>query len=146
MNSKDPLNLLGFGIVTYRDLLYQMMWLFVVLSAIMWPALLIYKSGTGYDVENIASYEYLSLGNLGYSSVECSNIPIEVGSIAIQCPYGKVGEIFSYGVQPPIDNLTSDVCMVNDDNSMCTPNNPDITKYINASVGKEGFSLKYSVD
>lgn len=83
MNSNDPLNLLGFGIVTYRDLLYQMMWLFVVLSAIMWPALLIYKSGTGYDADNIASYEYLSLGNLGYSSVECSNIPIEVGSIAI---------------------------------------------------------------
>jgi len=114
MNSTDPLNTLGFGIVTYRDLLWQMTWLFVALTVIMSPVLMVYKNGSGYNAGEIKSYEYLSLGNLGYSTVQCASILIDVENIAIHCPYGTVGEIFSYGVQQPVDNITSDICVITD--------------------------------
>ena len=57
MQSDDPLNILGFGIVTYRNLLYMMIWLFIALTAIMTPAISIYSSGSGYDEVKDASWE-----------------------------------------------------------------------------------------
>lgn len=43
---EDPFNFLGFGMVAYRDLMFTLIWLFVILSVIMVPVAYIYK---GYD-------------------------------------------------------------------------------------------------
>lgn len=97
-DTTDPFNLLGFGIVTYRDLLFQLIWLFLLLSVVALPSIYVYKAGTGYENLVIHGWESDSLGNLGYSSVQCSTIPLGVGTMTINCPFGIVGEIYDYGV------------------------------------------------
>lgn len=43
------------------------------------------------------------LGNLGYSTVNCASMPIEVGAVSISCTYGVIGAIYQLGVSTPGD-------------------------------------------
>jgi hypothetical protein len=52
--------------VAYRDLMFVLFCLFVVITIILIPVLKIYKSGTGIVVPS--GYAGMSLGNLGYST------------------------------------------------------------------------------
>jgi hypothetical protein len=71
----------------------------------------LFRAGSGYKNDTVKGYEIDSIGNLGYSSVQCSTTPIGVKKMAVACPYGTIGEILYYGVQPPTeDGLTSSVC------------------------------------
>jgi hypothetical protein len=45
----DPFNLLGFGIVAYKDLMKVSIILFTILSVLMTPAMFYYKSFSGID-------------------------------------------------------------------------------------------------
>jgi hypothetical protein len=95
---KDPINSLGFGIVAYRDLLYSMIWVFSAFSILMIPTIYIYSTGTGFALSTQPGKELYTLGNLGYSTVQCASIPLGVQSINIDCPYGTVGEVLDFGV------------------------------------------------
>ena len=61
------------------------------------------------------------ISNMGYSSVECRNIPVSLGKIAITCPFGRVGKIFDYGVNNPDTGSPIDACVNNDQNRSCKP-------------------------
>ena len=99
----DPLVRLGFGICAYRDIVWSMIWTFVIFSLIMIPQFKIYASGTAYNsLPNILkSSENLMLGNMGYSTVNCVSMPVEVGSYTFTCPYGVIGQITDFGVNNP---------------------------------------------
>jgi hypothetical protein len=75
---KDPINSLGFGIVAYRDLLYSLIWIFSAFSILMLPTIYIYQNGSGYAFNEIPGKEIYSLGNLGYTSVQCASMPLGV--------------------------------------------------------------------
>lgn len=68
---KDPLASLGFGIVAYRDILYNFIWVYALFTVLALPAFYMYNSGSAYanKIEALKGYEDLSIGNLGYSSV-----------------------------------------------------------------------------
>jgi len=70
MNQKeldeDPLLQLGFGIVAYRDMLYNMIFVFSIFSLLMTPAFYYYSKGGAYP--SIVKNEGYTLGNYGYSS------------------------------------------------------------------------------
>jgi len=68
------------------------------------------------------------LGNMGYSSVQCTSVPLDLGKINIQCPYGKVGEIYEYGINA--SDATAENCLANDDIAKCKP---DSTSFIDTS-------------
>ena len=42
--------------------------------------------------------ENMMLSSLGYSTVSCVNLPIELGKLHAKCEYGTIGEILSFGV------------------------------------------------
>ena len=62
----------------------------------MLPVLQIYKKGgmpgvyNSYDNTKWAKW---SLGNLGYSTVQCSIAPLGLDKMALQCPYGNIQKI-----------------------------------------------------
>ena len=90
---KDPIMTLGYGITAYRNIMWSLVGMFCILTLLCLPALIIFKTGDGYSHKsNIAmGGEVWSLGNLGYSSMECTKIPLGVGKISISCPYGTIG-------------------------------------------------------
>ncbi len=76
----DPLAKLGFGIVAYMGLLWTLIWTFIIYSLILIPTISYFSSGGAYDrVVNKSSYLDGYLGNMGYSSVQCTHVPLSIG-------------------------------------------------------------------
>ena len=67
------MRVLGFGLIAYRDMLWNMAAMFCLCSALCLPAIYIYSEGEGYSMGGSVDVgvEKYSLGNLGYSSMEC---------------------------------------------------------------------------
>ena len=83
--------MLGYGIVAYINILHTMIWVFLGFSLILLPVMMAFKTGTEYESDLHVGYAKTMISNLGYSQVECRNIPVSLGNIAITCPYGTVG-------------------------------------------------------
>lgn len=103
-----------------------MIWVFVAFTILMLPTMSGYKSGIAYEGDNHVGFASGMISNLGYSTVECRNIPVSLGNIAITCPYGTVGKIFEYGVNNPDSGSPIDACLNNDQNRSCKPTNSRI--------------------
>lgn len=52
-----------------------------------------FHAGTGYKNVNpvLVQYELGMIGNMGYSSVQCAQIPVDVKKLNIMCPFGTIG-------------------------------------------------------
>lgn len=120
---EDPLAKLGFGIVAYIDMLWTLIWTFLLYSIILIPTMMYFGQGGAYnDVPAAIKSDYLDtyLGSMGYSSVQCVQIPVKIQSMSVGCPYGTIGEYLSFGVNSAIKD--KNVCMATDDNASCAPN------------------------
>jgi hypothetical protein len=66
----DAFKILGFGLMSYRNVLSSLTVTFFFLSVIFYPIINLYKSGSGIDVEsNPGKYSAYSIANLGYSTI-----------------------------------------------------------------------------
>ena len=72
---EDPISVFGFGVIAFRGVLWTSFVLMVILSVFQLPALYIFSSGEGFNlILSQKHIEYIgsTLGNLGYSSVQCN--------------------------------------------------------------------------
>ena len=103
--------------------MYKFIWLFALFSIIMAPS--IYYNGLGQGYKFVAtekqSYEMNTIGNLGYSSVQCQQIPVVVEKLSLSCPYGVIGEFFDYGINHHDDGGAADSCLTTENNQACKP-------------------------
>jgi hypothetical protein len=113
----DPFNLLGFGMVAYKDLMWTSILLFTVLSILMSPAMFYYKSFNG--ISEPKSLAKFSLGNMGFSKAECVMVPFDLTEIPIYCPYGAISEIKYIGINPDLPTASKDACMDTKENAVC---------------------------
>jgi len=68
----DPVEILGFGIVAFRGVMFTTFVLMVILSIFQLPALYLFNLGEGFNMllsQTEVPYIGKTLGNLGYSSV-----------------------------------------------------------------------------
>jgi len=81
-----------------------------------------FTNGTGFGTipANLLGYGSSMLGNLGYSSLQCVNMPADVGALSISCPYGTIGSITQLGIgNQEVERLDGsapnpvDICFVN---------------------------------
>ena len=111
------MGMLGFGIVSYMQLLQFMVRIFLVLTLLQLPVLYMYYTNGGAPIKTYEiiswSFDKLMLSNMGYSSVSCESAPVSVGVVALQCSYGVVGEIYDFGLNERHDDGTYQVCMNN---------------------------------
>ena len=84
------------------------------------------------------------IANLGYSSVQCHNIPVSLGNIEVECKYGTVGEILDYGVNSENSDGPVDACVNNADNSQCKPDSQEILDLLNTSIGQQSTAVRFS--
>jgi hypothetical protein len=64
----------------------------------MFPVMKVYSKGTAFSPFDATKYGHISLGNLGYSSVQCAIVPLALDKLALQCPYGKISKLSERGV------------------------------------------------
>ena len=107
------------------------------------PTMRFYHEGTGYRTVNplVIQYAAGTMGNMGYSSVQCASIPLEVGKLSLQCPYGTIGEIYEYGVNLSDDMLTN--CANNDEINQCQPDSASFLGLKTAAIGKATQLVDY---
>ncbi len=100
----DPYLILGFGMIAYRDLLFTMIIIFSILTVVMMPAFFFFQKYDGIRPAAQKSYVKYSLGNMGYSTAQCSLIPLGAGDyedsfqVPLECPFGTFGTAYSFGV------------------------------------------------
>ena len=123
---EDPLAALGYGIVAYTNILQTMIWVFIGFSVLLLPTMINYSAGDAYEGDPMAGFASGMISNMGYSSVECANSPIDIGQFTFSCPYGTVGRILDYGVNNPSDGSPVDACRNNSVNKACTPDSKSI--------------------
>ena len=127
-------------------MMFKFIWLFLFFSVIMSPAIYYNSLGKGYDFvpAQFKSYEGNTLGNMGYSSVQCSSIPLLVKKISISCPFGVIGEFLDYGINHNGDGGEADSCMTTEFNKPCRPDAPNFTTILNGAIGKSTFAVELS--
>ncbi|CDW86701.1 UNKNOWN [Stylonychia lemnae] len=118
LKKQDPFNFLGFGMVAYRDLMLILFMLFTLLSLLMFPAMYYYSKSDGYGGYQ-KGYDQYSLGNMGYSNINCQTVPFEVKKINMFCQFGTITKIKSIGINPSTIK-SRDVCANIQENKVCT--------------------------
>lgn len=143
----DPIMKLGYGLTAYRNIMYAMILVFMGFTLLQVPAFVVYShsAGYGYLPERLQGNEQYSLGALGYSSVQCAQIPLGIHKIAISCPYGQIGRIFDIGVNDHTNSSTDPLtCMnIEGQNDMCKPNNIHMYQEINRTLGQEAVGFNF---
>lgn len=121
-------------------MLWALMWITGVFTLMLIPTFFAFYGGTAYTdlVKTAQPYVGGYLGNLGYSSVQCSSIPVRIGKLSVSCPYGTIGSVLDYGVNNNIEIVTQ--CQTTSDNESCKPNNKDYLKEVTSGVRGETSS------
>ncbi|CAI2370510.1 unnamed protein product [Moneuplotes crassus] len=116
-NSYKDLSVLGFGVYSFFYILEMLMILFFVLSLIagFTMGLYFYYGNSKYSS---SLFDFIEMGNLGYSSSFCKDIPLGVGQMTLDCPTGVISHIESYGVTPS-NGRYLDGCKPNQDTWKC---------------------------
>ena len=140
----EPLAQLGVGIVTYVHVLWMLFVMFALFTLMLLPTMNHYSGGTGYQGANpaLVQYEEGMIGNMGYSTVQCTSVPMGVGKINLQCPYGNVGKVTNFGVN--LSDDTANNCVENKDIKSCQPDSTKFKDGIAAAVGKHLYKLDYT--
>jgi len=95
----DPIYYLGFGVVSYFDLIKTMIIVFSILSLANLPNLLIYQSYENYEGDLVDRfYKEATLGNMGFSTTKCVTTSMETNNIILSCKTGFIAKITDFGI------------------------------------------------
>ena len=148
MNAKateeDPISQLGFGIVAYVNILYVMVWTFILFALITAPTMMNFKTGDTYADDPRVGYANGMISNLGYSSVDCHTIPVSLGQITLSCSYGSIGKIMDFGINSDKMGSPVDACVNNEYNRKCKPTSTRIGSLLRSTIGKESATIQFS--
>lgn len=75
-----------------------------------------------------------TIGNMGHSSVQCAVMPVKVGKISLQCPYGSIGTIYDFGINLT-DETASNCAASDEEGKFCMPDSNDLQTKLNAATG-----------
>lgn len=92
--------------------------LFSVISVLMTPAMFFYKSYSAIPDNVVKPYARLSLGNMGYSTTQCTSVLYSLGKIPLSCPKGtNINAVTQFGINTAGASKTS---CINNKESVCS--------------------------
>ena len=100
--STDPIGAYGFGLIAYRGTLGALVGFFFCMSFLLSPVIYDYEHSHAINT-NITQTPYgmFSIANLGYSSVQCRSVGLNMKTIVMTCPYGKIAGISDFEWNDP---------------------------------------------
>ena len=142
---EDALTQLGFGIVEYINILYTLIWTFILFSVLLIPTMMNFRTGEVYMGDPREGYASGMIGNLGYSTIECLHTPISLGKVTLHCSYGHIGQIVDFGITNPNMGSYEDTCVNDAQNKRCKPSsNAVITKKLAEAKGRQSHFIQFS--
>ena len=105
-------------------MLWTLIWTFTLYSIALIPTMMYFMEGGAYSAVPAAiksNYLDTYLGNMGYSSVQCTSVPLSLEKISLSCPYGAIGTFLDFGVNTSLEDKK--VCQTTAINAPCKPDN-----------------------
>ena len=100
MTKKDPYLRLGFGMISYFNLLYSLICLFSLLTLLSIPSMLMFSTYHELDGVSNTRYAKYSLGNMGYSQTKCFQSILGANTLYMECKTGTITEMKAFGLIP----------------------------------------------
>ena len=72
--NKDPFNSMGFGIVAFLRMIKHMMWMFLLFTLLIIPAVIIFYKNDGMQGLTNYSLARFTAGNFGFSADNCRSL------------------------------------------------------------------------
>lgn len=91
---EDPINLIGFGYVSFFGLLKQLIWMMLILTVLSTPLFQLLFENQKVESE----YGGLTVGNLGMSDTFCHELHLSGKGIGLSCTDGVIAEFTHFGV------------------------------------------------
>ena len=109
---KKNLNLLGYGTIAYLEIQRYLIYAFVLMLIVALPSFYLFLYYEGGRKSGSTILNYLSIGNLGFSSAVCKDISLKVGNLTMSWPTGNMKNVVSFGIIPS-DGIINDACLPN---------------------------------
>lgn len=142
--------------MAYTNILYFFIWAFGFFSLLMWPVIHYYGQGSGYkawDNPNAIGYASNTLGNMGYSSYECQQMPVAIGELTLACKFGVIGSLTdSTGASTVFAGVNPYAaygdCQPSDTNAACQDvfNANFATEFLSGAVGQQSYTLSWTTE
>lgn len=88
--------------------------LFLILTFLSAPSIFYFFTSKS----NTSFFRQLELGNLGFASALCEDVPLGVGKLSLDCPSGIITEIVDFGIIPHNAKVI-DTCLSNIETKTC---------------------------
>ena len=96
---EDPINIYGFGLISYFNLIKSLILVTFILTLISFVPMSIYSSYSGYsNLSTSKIAERVSIGNMGYSKSKCFTVGMLSDTISLSCGTGVIAEVVDFGI------------------------------------------------
>lgn len=95
---EDPLNALGYGIVSYFDMIKNLAKIFCILTILNIPLMYYYSQYDAYKSSKLGIISQFTLGNMGMAQTKCSNAKLAGDAILMDCNTGVIESITYFGI------------------------------------------------
>ena len=96
---EDAMTRLGYGIVSYFNVIYTFMVIFFMILLFNIPVMYNNSSWAAFAGERQLSWTaQYTVGNLGQAQARCLNVNMETETLSVSCPTGQISEISHFGV------------------------------------------------
>lgn len=132
---EDAMTRLGYGIVSYFNLIYTFMFVFLIITLVNIPVMYFNSSWHAFDQFRQLSWTaQYTAGNLGASEARCINVKLLGDSLSVSCSTGSVSEVTHWGVYKKDSEA--------DQRSLCTSEGVSVSTGLDcASVSKRDHSF-----
>ena len=98
-DGEDAMTRLGYGIVSYFNVIYTFMVIFFLILLFNIPVMYNNSSWAAFAGERQLSWTaQYTVGNLGQAQTRCINVLMETETLSVSCPTGAISEITQFGV------------------------------------------------
>lgn len=96
---EDAMTRLGYGVVSYFNVIWTFLVIFTMITAINVPVMYANSQWAGFaNIRQLSGYAQYTLGNLGASEARCLNVRLLSESLSVSCNTGQIGKITQWGV------------------------------------------------
>ena len=132
---EDAMTRLGYGIVSYFEVIKTFMMVFTMILLFNVPVMYYNSQWAAFAGESQLSWTAkYTTGNLGQSQARCLNVAMATETLSVSCPTGSISEVTHFGVYAKGSEA--------DQRSLCTSEGVSVSTGLEcASVSKKDHSF-----
>lgn len=96
--NEDPINVLGYGLCSYFDMIKNLVKIFVVLTILNIPLMYLFSHYDAYKSDKLGVISQFTIGNMGMARTQCDSAKLAGDAILMSCNTGVIDSISYIGI------------------------------------------------